>query len=81
MDVKTLVVGQNVRIESGIYGREGKVVRITPSGAEVQTGVMQNDGTWNAHELLRFDNEGRGCDESDDTRECGPWYIRDENPK
>jgi GGDEF domain-containing protein len=57
---------------------EGKVVDISPSGVvEVQTGVMQNDGTWNAHErlhFLHFDNNGNGRD-AEGTIECGPWYI------
>ena len=70
-----LVVGQKVRMTSGCYGCEGRVVDISPSGVvEVQTGVMQNDGTWNAHELLHFDNNGNGRD-AEGTIECGPWYI------
>lgn len=59
VDTKTWVVGQDVYMFSGCYGNKGKVVKVTPSGADVQTGVMQNDGTWNAHELLHFDNNGR----------------------
>jgi len=77
MDTKTLVVGQDVHMVSGIYANEGKVVKVTPSGVEVQTGVMQNDGTWNAHERLRFDSEGKGLDEG--TYECGPRYL-DQTP-
>jgi hypothetical protein len=70
-----LVVGQKVRMTSGCYGCEGRVVDISPSGVvEVQTGVMQNDGTWNADELLHFDNNGKGRD-AEGTIECGPWYI------
>jgi hypothetical protein len=59
VDTKTLVVGQDVYMFSGCYGNKGKVVKVTPSGADVQTGVMQDNGTWNAHELLHFDNNGR----------------------
>jgi|HubBroStandDraft_1064217.scaffolds.fasta_scaffold145072_2 hypothetical protein len=59
VDTKTLVVGQDVYMFSGCYVNKGKVVEVTPSGAGVQTGVMQNDGAWNAHELLHFDNNGR----------------------
>jgi hypothetical protein len=70
-----LVVGQKVHMASGPYGCEGRVVDISPSGVvEVQTGVMQNDGTWNAHELLHFDNNGNGRD-AEGTIECGPWYL------
>jgi|HubBroStandDraft_1064217.scaffolds.fasta_scaffold21191_4 hypothetical protein len=39
MDTKTLVVGQDVYIESGIYSSKGKVVKVTPSGVEVQKDV------------------------------------------
>jgi hypothetical protein len=59
VDTKTLVVGQDLYMFSGCYVNKGKVVKVTRSGADVQTGVMQNDGTWNAHELLHFDNNGR----------------------
>ena len=74
MDTQALVVGQEVHMESGCYGMQGKVVRVTPSGVDVQTGVMQSDGTWNAHEILHFDRDGKGRDE-EGTLECGPWYI------
>ncbi len=30
MDTKTLVVGQDVYMVSGIYGNKGKVVEVTP---------------------------------------------------
>ena len=79
MDTKTLVVGQEVYILSGVYYKKGKVVKVTPSGVEVQTGVMQIDGTWNAHELFQFDIYGKGCD-GHKTHECGPWEIDDEMP-
>jgi hypothetical protein len=67
MDTKTLVVGQDVYINSGCYGDKGKVVKVTPSGVEVQT-----DGGG----LFRFDKDGKGCD-GNDTFECGPWYIKE----
>ena len=54
-------------MQSGIYGSKGKVVKVTQSGAEVQTDKVG---------LLRFDNEGKGCD-GNDTIECGPWCIDD----
>jgi hypothetical protein len=59
IDTSTLVVGQKVDLVSGCYGLGGIVAKVTPSGVDVQTGVMQNDGAWNAHELLHFDNNGR----------------------
>jgi hypothetical protein len=59
MDAKTLKVGEYVQLRSGCYGKAGRVVKVTPDGVDVQTGVRQNDGTWNAYELLHFDNNGR----------------------
>jgi hypothetical protein len=66
MDTKTLVVGQDVYMLSGVYICKGKVTKITPSSVDVQT---TSEG------LLRFDSRGKGCD--DGTHECGPWYIDD----
>lgn len=60
-------------MRSGCYTNTGWVVRVTTSGVEVQTGVMQNDGTWNAHELERFDSDGKGLGEG--TYECGAWEL------
>ena len=71
---KTLVVGQEVDLISGVYCRKGKVVKVTPSGVEVQTGVQQTDGTWNAHELMHFNKKGEG---DEGTFEEGPWHITD----
>lgn len=93
MDTKTLVVGQKVYMSSGIYYCEGVVVKVTPSGVDVQT----DDGTWNApHELLHFDDKGRSYItelrssydstahplspwgwDGNGTYECGPWFIDD----
>ena len=69
MDTKTLVVGQDVYMRSGCYGKKGKVVKVTPSGAEVHDGV----------ELFQFDIYGKGCD-GHKTYESGPWEIDDEMP-
>ena len=104
MDTKTLVVGQDVHMVSGVYGCEGTVIEVTPSGAVVRTdqhsypldgraqGKSKDDPIdWNAwwdtwHDrnqwhnnaglsgLLRFDNNGEGCDGLG-TFECGPWHI------
>ncbi len=76
MDTKTLVVGQDVRLVTRLTYTKGKVVKVTPSGVDVQTGVMQHNGTWNAHELFHFDNSGKSLDPSDDTDwEFGPWEL------
>lgn len=69
MDVKTLTVGQDVYILSGVYYKKGKVVKVTPSGVEVHDG----------DELFQFDIYGKGCD-GHKTYECGPWEIDDEMP-
>lgn len=89
MDTTKLVVGQKVYMTSGgIYGCEGTVVKVTPSGVDVQ---HINDGQ-TIDALLHFDNNGRSyvtelppfCDPEDKrpwtryvngTPECGPWYI------
>jgi hypothetical protein len=65
MDTKTLMVGREVILASGIYSKLGKVVKVTADGVEVQT----------LDELLQFDNAGKGHDE-DGTPECGPYYIQ-----
>jgi len=81
-----LVVGQDVSMFSGCYRTGGKVVKVTPSGVDVQT----------SGELLHFDDNGRsyvtelpssyrstahplspwGWD-GNGTYECGPWYLDD----
>jgi hypothetical protein len=66
LDTQKLIVGQKVSMSSGVYGCEGRVVKATPDGVEVQT---DHAG------LLRFDNGGKGLDWG--THECGPWYIDD----
>ena len=65
INTKTLVVGQKVEICSGVYTRGyGKVVKVTPSGGEVQ---LEGEG------ILRFDS--KGMTELQDTMECGSWFI------
>jgi len=84
MDTKTLVVGQEVSFQSGVYGTNGTVVKVTSLGVDVQT----HDG------LLHFDNNGRSYVtelpssydstahpfspwrwDGNGTYECGPWEI------
>jgi RNase P/RNase MRP subunit p29 len=83
MDTKTLVVGEYVQLESGCYGRVGRVVKVTPDGVEVQTTegesytIDKKESKVTVHktgEIWRFDKEGKGGD-GEATRECGPWYI------
>jgi len=87
MDTKTLVVGQDVYMFSGVYWINGKVVKVTPSGVDVQGGLgySKEDA---AEQILHFDKDGRSylteSELSDDrdwslkingTYECGPWII------
>jgi hypothetical protein len=88
VDTRTLVVGQDVYMSSGCYWNEGKVVKVTPSGVDVQTVYEFNK------ELLHFDANGRSYVtalppsyrstahpaspwrwDGNGTYECGPWYI------
>jgi hypothetical protein len=81
MDTKILKVGQRVYMINGPYINRGKVVKITPSGVEVQTfRYGQPD------ELFRFDNEGNELEESCRDRGLGrlgpdpaflPWHLAD----
>ena len=90
MDTKTLVVGQKVLLESGVYCNAGTVVKVTPKGVDVQTSLLDLP----EDELLHFDNEGRSFVtelppsydpkahpaspwgwKGNGTYECGPWYI------
>jgi hypothetical protein len=63
MDIKTLVVGQDVYMVSGIYGNKGKVVEVTPSSVTVQLALAQ--GPIDEPTLIRFDTNGKACDSSD----------------
>ncbi len=59
MDMKTLVVGQDVFMRSGEVGDWAKVVKVTPTGVIVQSDPNYGD------ELIRFDKNGTACDSSD----------------
>jgi hypothetical protein len=75
MDTQKLIVGQKVRMVNGVYMKEGWVASVAPSGVEVQTGVQQLDGTWNADELFHFDNEGIG--DYQDADESGTYHLEE----
>jgi hypothetical protein len=80
---KTLVVGQKILLESGVYCNAGTVVKVTPKGVDIQTSLLDLPDD----ELLHFDNEG--CSyltelellvedwklKINGTYECGPWHI------
>jgi hypothetical protein len=85
MDISKIAVGQYVDLVSGIWdGGQGKVVKVTAEGVEVQM----------SDKLRHFDMNGRSylpeSDPSynpynhpdsilrcDGTFECGPWFIVD----
>jgi hypothetical protein len=54
----------------------GTVVKITPERVDVQCGAMQKDGSWNPHELLHFDANGKGIREG--PHDNGPWELIDD---
>ena len=96
MDTKTLVVGQDVYMVSGCYGKSGKVVEVTSSGVIVQLALFEGPIRPEGPELIRFDINGKACDSSDiytgnmwggpdpripGTHEFGPWELEDTHPE
>jgi hypothetical protein len=79
--VAALVVGQDVYMYSGLWWCEGKVAKVTPEGADVQTPVRSD------REIVHFDAKGvsyltehewlveGGQIKINGTLECGPWII------
>ena len=68
MDPKTLAVGQEVRMFTGHYTCDAKVVKVTSEGVIVDAG----DG------ILRFNNLGKGFyinAPSELDIPGGPWFI------
>jgi len=82
MDTKTLVVGQDVFLESGCYGCHGRVVKVTPSGVDVQTPELVGGLPSVDAKLIHFDNDGRSyataSPSSCDPEDKRPW-TRDVN--
>jgi hypothetical protein len=56
MDTATVVVGQKVWMESGMYAQEGKVVKVTLRGAEVE--LLRAEGPIGLKYQIRFDTAG-----------------------
>ena len=74
MDTKTLVVGQKVRVVSGVYlGGEGTVIKITPWGVDVQ---LDGEHLWELKGVWGFNKDGKECN-GHGTYECGPWELDD----
>jgi hypothetical protein len=68
IDTKTLVVGQQVRITCGHYGRLAVVDKVTPDGVvDVDAG---------GRTIIRFNNKGEGYYITEELIEpLGPWYL------
>jgi hypothetical protein len=73
MDTSKLVVGQEVFVVSGIYYFDGKVVKVTQEGVEVELARNPLPGD---NVVRRFDIEGKACD-GFGTAEYGPYVIDD----
>jgi hypothetical protein len=78
MDTKKLAVGQEVFVVSGCHYSDGKVVKVTPEGVEVQVARehrgLNNKGIWTS--IWRFDAKRKACD-GFGTAEYGPYIIDD----
>ncbi len=68
IDIKSLVIGQEVYVLSGVYICKGRVVEITPSGI---VHVRTKDTP-----PLHFDKDGREINNID-ALEGGPWHLDD----
>jgi hypothetical protein len=72
METKTIAVGQEVCMVSGVYSCRGRVIEVTSDGVTVDV-FIDPQLTLARRELLRFDSDGKGRDRG--THECGPWYL------
>jgi hypothetical protein len=78
----------------GLHGQrvgsqEGLVIKVTPSGVEVQLALAEGPIRPEGNELIRFDTNGKACDSRDiyrgnwewdgipGTLEGGPWHLED----
>jgi hypothetical protein len=91
MNTNTLVVVPKVLMKSGMYGREGRVVKVTERYVEVE--LPEFVGPIGLKSSIRFDAKtGKACDSSDiyhenmwggddpsipGTHEFGPWELID----
>jgi hypothetical protein len=46
LDTQKLVVGQEVSMSSGVFGCEGRVVKVTPEGVEVRSLTRHSEKTY-----------------------------------
>jgi hypothetical protein len=90
MDATKLKVGQKVLMQSGIYGREGTVAKVTEQCVEVE--LPEFMGPIGLKSSIRFNANGKACDSSDiyhenlwggndphipGTHEFGPWELEE----
>ena len=89
VDIKKLVVGEDVYMVSGCYGCTGKVVKVMSDGVEVRVSTapsavarwswLTREGTreWRSKapdEIWRFDTNGKACDSTGTGMFVpGPW--------
>lgn len=74
MNMKALVVGQDVSIRSGCYGHEGKVVKVTSDGVWVDLHNNPPKLDPISPGVYYFDTNGKGLAHQG-TYECGPWFL------
>lgn len=79
MDTKKLVVGQTVRMVSGVYCNWGKVVEVTPDGYVIVQCSEGRIGGCTERRIRFSPRDGESCD-GEGTFECGPWELED-NPE
>jgi len=73
-DTTKLVVGQEVFVVSGVYYSNGKVVKVTPEGVEVQ--LARNPLAGIKESIWQFDTKGMARDyRRVGTAEYGPYII------
>ncbi|HET9406013.1 MAG TPA: hypothetical protein VFO39_02135 [Candidatus Sulfotelmatobacter sp.] len=93
LDTKTLAVGQEVWMQSGIYAKKAKVVEVTKRRVIVE--LLRAEGPIGLKYQIRFDANRKACDSSDiydgniwggpdpripGTHEFGPWELVDPDP-
>ena len=84
MDIKTLLVGQDVRMVSGPYSCQGRVVRVMPQGEGMEVWIYPGElGPKMNGMLVKFDKDGNECTFDKQkypnawmgTYEGGPWKL------
>jgi len=74
VDTSKLIVGERVLMISGCYALNGRVVKVTTFGVDVETIAVGGGPYIPGGVIYSFDVNGKGCD-GRSTYECGPWEI------